>query len=108
MGSARYRVEWTDEAECDALRIVGRFDSRINAERVIARFDGTATSLAIFPERGRIVPELERIGVLKFREVFLGPWRMLYEVRDQVVFIVAVLDGGRDLAEVLFERLIRP
>jgi plasmid stabilization system protein ParE len=108
MVAARYRVEWTEEAEGDALRIVGRFDSRIDAERMVARFSRKAASLSTFPERGRIVPELERLGVVQYREVFIGPWRLLYEVRDQLVFIVAALDGRRDLADLLFDRFVRP
>lgn len=108
MGSAHYRVEWTDEAEGDALHIVSHFDSRINATRMITKFERKAISLEAFPMLGRIVPELERIGVVKFREVFLGPWRMQYEIRGHIVFIVAIFDGRRDLAAVLFERFVRP
>lgn len=108
MVAARYRVEWTVEAEGDALRIVSRFDSRIDAERIVARFSGKAANLATFPERGRIVPELERLGVVRHREVLLGPWRLLYEVHDQTVIIVAALDGRRDLADLLFDRFVRP
>lgn len=108
MVSAHYRVELTEEAEGDALRIVGRFESRIDAERIIARFARKASGLTTFPERGRIVPELERIGLMQYHEVFLGPWRLLYEVRDQRVLIVAVLDGRRDLADLLFDRFVRP
>jgi len=108
VSSAPYRVEWTEESEGDALSIVRHFDSAINAERVITRFEKRASSLAVFPLRGRVVPELERIGVVSFREVFTGPWRMLYRVDSHVVFIVAVFDGRRDLAEVLFERFVRP
>jgi toxin ParE1/3/4 len=108
MGSARYRVEWTVDAEGDALGIVGRFDSRTNADRVLLGFDKRAKSLASLPERGRIVPELERIGIMQYHEVLLDPWRMLFEIRDHVVFIVAVFDGRRDLADVLFERFARP
>lgn len=108
MSSARYRVEWTEEAEGDALGIIGYFDSRLNAERVITRFESKAEALVIFPESGRIVPELRRIGVMSYQEVFTGSWRMLYEIRGQVIFIVAVLDARRDLADVLFERFVRP
>ena len=108
MVSANFRVEWTEDAEGDAFRIVGRFGSRIEAERIIARFARKAASLTAFPERGRIVPELARIGLMQYHEVLLGPWRMLYEVRNQCVFIVAVLDGRRNLAELLFDRFVRP
>jgi toxin ParE1/3/4 len=108
MGAVRYRVEWTDEAEGDALHIVRHFDSRSNAVRMITKFERKAASLESLPMIGRIVPELERIGVVNFREVFIGPWRMQYEIRGYTVFIVAVFDGRRDLAAVLFERFVRP
>ena len=102
MGEVHYRVEWTEEAEGDAQHIVGHFASRINAERFITKFERQAASLTTYPTRGRIVPELERIGVVKFREVYLGPWRMQYEIRGHNVFIAAIFDGRRDLADVLF------
>ena len=108
MTSGHYRVEWTEEAEGDALSIVGHFDSTMNANRVIDRLEIKADSLARFPLRGRIVPELERIGIVAIHEAFTGPWRMLYRVDGQIVFIVAVLDGRRDLGALLFERFIRP
>lgn len=73
MVAARYRVEWTEEAEGDALHIVGHFENRVNADRIITKFTRKAAGLAMFPVRGWIVPELERIGIMKFREVFLGP-----------------------------------
>ena len=108
MGSAQYRIEWTADAEGDALGIVLRFDSQLNAERILAKLDQQAQSLASLPERGRIVPELEWIGVVQYHEIPLNPWRTLFEIRGQIVFIVAVFDGRRDLADVLFERFARP
>ncbi len=69
MGSVHYRVEWTEEAERDALHIVGHFASRISAEQIATKFERQATSLATYPMCGRIVQELERIGVVKYREV---------------------------------------
>jgi hypothetical protein len=37
MRPKRYSIQWTDEAEGDAMSIVNHFDSRINAERVLVR-----------------------------------------------------------------------
>jgi hypothetical protein len=91
MVSAHYRVEWTKEAEGDALRIVSRFDSRIDEERIITRFARKAASLTTFPERGRIVPELERIGVTQYHESIammfgdFAPSRLMLHGRDGAV-----------------------
>ncbi len=105
--SARHLVRWTPEAEADAAGIVDWFEDAINAEKVIAKFAQRAMSLAVFPNSGRIVPELRRIGVLTYRELFHKPWRMIYRLRDGEVWIMAVIDGRRPLQDLLFERLTR-
>jgi plasmid stabilization system protein ParE len=77
----------------------------MNAEKAIARLDAQARALQSLPERGRVVPELRRIGVLSYREVISRPWRIIYTITGGQVWIMAVLDGRRELAALLFERL---
>jgi toxin ParE1/3/4 len=105
--NVRYTVRWTPEAEADAATIVDYFNDPINAEKVIVQFGVKADGLQNFPERGRVVPELRTIGVPHYLEVFHKPWRMVYKIQGREVWIMAVLDGRRDLADLLFERLAR-
>ncbi len=105
--TTRFIVRWTAEAEVDAATIVEYFNDPINAEKVIVQFGEKADSLQTLPERGRVVPELRKIGVLQYLETFHKPWRMVYKIQGHAVWIMAVLDGRRDLADLLFERLAR-
>ncbi len=105
--TATYRVRWTPEAEADAATIVDWFDDSMNALKAIDQLEEKANSLALMPERGRVVPELREIGVLQYHEVFHKPWRMVYVIRGHDVWIMAVLDGRRDLAALLYERLAK-
>lgn len=105
--TTRYTVRWTPEAESDAATIVDYINDPINAEKVIVQLGAKADGLHTFPERGRVVPELRKIGVLQYLEVFHKPWRMVYTIRGREVWIMAVLDGRRDLVDLLFERLTR-
>ncbi len=66
-----------------------------------------AELLAVSPEHGRVVPELRAFGVLAYREVIVRPYRIVYRSGDQCVWVVTVFDGRREVADVLFERLIR-
>ena len=59
------------------------------------------------PERGRIPPELERIGIREFRELILKPYRIIYSMAKNQVLVYCVLDGRRDLQDLLEERLLR-
>jgi len=49
-------------------------------------FDAVA-SLARFPRRGRIVPEVGRADV---REVLYGPWRIIYRLEPKRIAILTV------------------
>ncbi len=67
---------------------------------------GTAR-LDFSPRRGRIVPELLKQGVSRYRELVIKPWRVIYRVEESRVFVVAVIDGRRNVEDVLLERLLR-
>ena len=54
-----------------------------------------ASSLGTLADRGRIVPE---VGVRNVRELLIGRYRMLYEVRDDIVIVLAMIHGARDFA----------
>ena len=105
--TTKYTVRWTPEAEADAVTVIEYFHDPINAEKIIVQFGEKADSLTSFPERGRVVPELRKIGVLQYLEIFYKPWRMVYKIQDHEVWIMAILDGRRDLTDLLFERLAR-
>lgn len=66
-----------------------------------------ADRLQTLPELGRVVPELRKIGVLNYLEILHKPWRLVYKIQGHEVWIMAVLDGRRDLSDLLFERLAR-
>jgi toxin ParE1/3/4 len=63
--------------------------------------------MARMPQRGRIVPELKILGVDIYRESIIGPWRIVYRILDLDVLVVAVIDGRRNLEDILLNRLIR-
>jgi len=49
-------------------------------------------SLAMFPDRGRIVPELQRPEI---REIIVAPYRLPYHRGEDQVTVLAVLHGRR-------------
>ena len=57
--------------------------------------------------RGHIPPELERVGVYEYREIYFKPYRIIYQIVESDVYIHCVLDSRRDLEDLLQERLLR-
>jgi toxin ParE1/3/4 len=68
----------------------------------------TATPLAEQPRLGTVPPELGELGIDRYLELAVGRNRILYEVRDETVFILIVVDHRRDFRAVLSRRLLEP
>jgi plasmid stabilization system protein ParE len=103
------RVVWTESAARDLEEIVSfvAIDSPVNAARLLGRLRAKGASLETSSRRGRIVPELLRFGMRTWRELVVRPYRLIYRVAGDTVVVLALLDGRRDLEDVLFERLVR-
>lgn len=109
MREPSFRVLWTEAAVRDMEDIIAFIaaDSPGNARALLARFRERAAALEGHPTRGRIVPELALSGFATWREVIVRPYRLIYRVEADRVFVLAVLDGRRDLEDLLFRRLVR-
>jgi toxin ParE1/3/4 len=107
----RYRVVVADAAKHD-LRDIAEYiahrDTASAARRQLARLATQTRALGTTPLRGRIPPELGERGLRTWREVVIDPWRIVYRIDGRTVYVLAVLDGRRDLGELLLRRLTRP
>jgi plasmid stabilization system protein ParE len=109
MSARSFRVAWTREAVRDLVDIAAyvAVDSPENARRLLKKLRKRANSLASTPRRGRIVPELSGFGIRTFRDLVAKPYRVVYRIAEDTVYVLAVLDARRDLQDVLLERLLR-
>ncbi|MBD3391449.1 MAG: type II toxin-antitoxin system RelE/ParE family toxin [Chitinivibrionales bacterium] len=105
-----FRVHVIADGEDDILDIYNYIllnDSVVAAEYVLRKLEETCVKLAQNPERGHFPPELERIGVSEYREIHYKPYLIIYKISNRDVFIYCVLDGRRELQELLERRLLR-
>lgn len=108
--SMKCEVYLISDAERDILDIykyITLNHSKEKAEYVFNKIEEICRSLIVLPDRGHIPQELERIGVMNFKEIHFKPYRIIYEIINKKVFIHCVLDGRRNLQEILEHRLIR-
>ncbi len=106
----KYQVHIISEAEDDLFEIyqyVSKNDSVSRAEKLLDKLEEACLSLSELPNRGHIPPELERVGVYEYLEIHYKPYRIIYQILSNRVFIHCVLDGRRDLQELLQKRLLR-
>lgn len=102
------KVLWANMAENDLARIIEYIadDSPSNAVRVLNTIKDKATSLYHSRERGRIIPELHEHGILQYRGLIVPPWRIVYRISEDSVYVLSVLDSRQNIEDILFTRLI--
>lgn len=106
--SKRYEVIWSDTAKRDLDGIVDYIahDSVSNAVDVFSKIKGRCSNLRFYPNRGRVVPELRDYGVLWYRELVVNPWRIIYRVTENCVFVLSVIDSRRNVEDILLSRFL--
>lgn len=106
----KFSVHLIADAEQDIEELyvyVAQHDSGEEAFKLLDKIEQTIMSLALMPMRGHYPPELEQIGVFDYREVFFKPYRIIYEVIEADVYLHCVLDGRRDMNDLLQQRILR-
>jgi toxin ParE1/3/4 len=84
---------------------IAKNDSLENADYVAREIVRSALTLRDFPERGAHPPELLARGNRKYRQIRFKPYRILYRIRANTVFVAVIADGRRDMALLLSRRL---
>lgn len=108
--SDRFTVQWAQTAVDDLLSIVDYVAGRDGveaAERLYGQITRDVKSLEAMPSRCRVVPELQAEGIDGYRELLVGPYRLMFAIRGSEVVLLTALDGRRDLGELLVERALR-
>lgn len=106
-----YAVFLTADAVGDLEEIVAyidRNDAPGKADHVLDQIQGAMERLAEHPNRGVRPRELQTLGIKEYREVFFKPYRVIYRVEDDTVYVMLIADGRRDMRALLQRRLLAP
>ena len=109
MPGRRYEILLTEGAERDLESIydyIAEFDCKANADYVLDRLLEVVESLSDFPERGTYPKELVSLGIRDYRQTAFKPYRVIYRVMAQKVYIYVIADGRRDMQSLLARRLL--
>jgi toxin ParE1/3/4 len=107
--SKKYQVEWAAVAEVDLKQIIDyiAIDSPGNALQIFERMRQKASGLYTHPERGRIIPELQGQGINIYRELIVGPWRIVYRISTLTVYVLSIIDSRQNVEDILLNRFLK-
>lgn len=104
-----YRVLLTDDAADDLEDLYGYIviqDSPSRAQHVLDGIERAFAGLTEFPERGSHPTELSALGIREYRQVLFKPYRIIYQVIGDAVYVMMIADGRRDMQTLLARRLL--
>jgi toxin ParE1/3/4 len=104
-----YEVLLTAGAERDLTDLhqyVSEFDSPGKADALLDKLMTALDSLHTVPERGSYPRELATLGIREYRQILYKPYRIIYRIAEQKVYVFLIVDGRRDMQALLARRLL--
>lgn len=105
-----YQVFLTDHAAFDLEDLydyIESHDAPEKADYVLDKIEEIFSSLADNPERGAYPNELLAVGLREYRELYFKPYRIIYRIIEQHVYVMVIADGRRDMQSLLQRRLLQ-
>jgi toxin ParE1/3/4 len=104
-----FAVLLTDDAARDLEEIcdyINWHDLPGKRDYLLEQLTKTFNSLSENPHRGAYPRELLSLGIREYREIFFKPYRIIYRVMDEHVYVFLIADGRRDIQTLLQRRLL--
>ncbi len=105
----KYKILWAPAVIDDLDGILDYLAAREGPEAAInlyGKISSRIDALFLYPMRCRVVPELEQFGIRAYRELIARPYRIFIRVKPRTVSIIGIIDGRRDLEELLIHRIM--
>ncbi len=104
----RSQIEWSRPASKDLINIIDYIthDSIDAAIQIFDEIKSKCNTLEQSSQRGRVIPELKEHGIFCYRELIIKPWRIIYRITNNIIFILAVIDSRRNIDDILMDRFL--
>jgi addiction module RelE/StbE family toxin len=104
-----YAVEFTTGARQDLLKIYRYIKSAGSpeaAKKMHEQLSKACSRLSKNPERGNVPSEIEDLNELLCRQIVTKNYRIIYQIIGKVVVIHGIIDGRRNIRELMRQRLL--
>jgi toxin ParE1/3/4 len=105
----KYKIFWSKDAGEEFTEILSWYKYTVgknSAEKIYAKISSQIRKLKDMPGIGKQVQSLKDIGINDYRQIAQEHWVIYYRVEGQSIYIVSVIDGRRNLEEILYKKII--
>jgi toxin ParE1/3/4 len=105
----KYKIKWSKDAGEEFAEIISwyKYNAGKNiARRIYTKINARIKRLKDMPGIGKPVQILKDIGVNAYRQLVQDNWILYYRIEGQTINIISVIDGRRNLEEILYKKII--
>jgi toxin ParE1/3/4 len=105
----KYKIIWSKDAGEEFVEIISWYKYTVGknvAKNIYSKINSQIKKLKDMPGIGKQVQLLKDIGINDYRQIVHDHWIIYYKVEGQRIYIISVIDGRRNLEEILYKKII--
>jgi len=105
----KHEIIWSKDAGdelADIISYIKENTGRITAEKIYTKIISKIKQASENPEGRRIAPLLREFGITYIHQLNINPWIVFYKAADDRMEIISIIDGRRNLEEILYKKII--
>jgi toxin ParE1/3/4 len=102
-------IIWSEDAGdelFEILKYIKDNTGKITAEKIYSKIMHEVKRVSENAEGRRIVPLLKELGINDIHQFNVNPWILFYKVENKKMEIISIIDGRRNLEEILYKKLL--
>ncbi len=106
----KYQVLVLPKAEEDLKEIYSYLINKFSKKEwhdAYKKIKHSILQLSSFPESGALFSEVQQLSLTQYRQVIAGMNRIIYEIRNNTVYIHIICDSRREMKTLLAKRLLQ-
>ena len=102
-------IIWSKDAGDEFAEIISYIKyntGKITAEKIYKRIINEVERVSENPGGRRVSPLLKEFGIPYIHQLNINPWIIYYKTSENKMEIISIIDGRRNLEEILYKKMI--
>ncbi|MDR0315291.1 MAG: type II toxin-antitoxin system RelE/ParE family toxin [Treponema sp.] len=105
----KYEIIWSKDAGDELAEIISYIKyntGKITAEKIYLKIMNEIKRASENAAGRRIAPLLKKIGINYIHQLNINPWIIYYKTEKNKMEIISIIDGRRNLEEILYKKIL--
>ncbi|MCL1832948.1 MAG: type II toxin-antitoxin system RelE/ParE family toxin [Leptospirales bacterium] len=105
----KHEIIWSKDAGDELVEIISYIKyntGKITAEKIYSKIINEIKRAAENPKVRMLSPLLKELGINYIHQLNINPWIIYYKAENNRMEIISIIDGRRNLEEILYKKMM--